>query len=79
MNACSAHCGWCGRCTTDEGQPETKPVHVCDRPGCDRTLNMFAVSIAGLGAFCSRTCADKEQAAFEEHMKRRGHMLAKGA
>jgi hypothetical protein len=39
------------------------PAGMCERPGCDRSLNFFRVSIQGLGTFCSRLCADKAQAA----------------
>lgn len=46
----------------DGRREEETRADVCDRPGCDRTLNMFFVSIAGVGQFCSRLCADQEQA-----------------
>lgn len=63
MNACSERCGWCGRCTTrTEYPPFTDiPAGMCLRPGCDRSLNYFRVTIAGVGEFCSRHCADKAQ------------------
>lgn len=37
------------------------PAGVCARSGCDRSLNFFRVTIAGVGEFCSRNCADKAQ------------------
>jgi hypothetical protein len=38
----------------------------CDRDGCDRALDVFRVTIDGLGTFCSRRCAKAQQAALEQ-------------
>jgi hypothetical protein len=75
-NACGPGCGYCGRCTDRLDWPggDDKPSHLCARDGCDRTFNMFSVSIAGLGTFCSRHCATIAEAQFTERMKRRGFM-----
>lgn len=73
MNACGPNCGWCGRCTSASESRDDKPAHLCDRDGCDRTLNMFAVTVAGVGRFCSRNCATKAQQHETETMAGDGH------
>ncbi len=47
-------------------QREDKPIDVCDRDGCMRTIDCFVVTIQGLGQFCSRRCADAQQRALEQ-------------
>jgi len=59
MNCCSTRCGHCGRC--DDGLREGENpwlVEQCDI--CHTLLDSFTgrVTIANMGQFCSRTCAD---------------------
>jgi hypothetical protein len=71
MNACSANCGWCGRCTDAlEGGPEQKEYVFCDE--CHQDA-FYPVSLP-FGVFCSHACADIAEAKFTEGMKRRGFM-----
>lgn len=55
-----------------DGRPDDpEPPPGCMRHGC--TGDMVApVSIAGLGAFCTRACAEAEQAEFRDYLKRNG-------
>lgn len=71
MAACTAACGYCGRCTEwwERREPD-EPTATCDE--CGKTD--VRVTLAGLGGFCSRTCADKAEAKFTERMMRRGFM-----
>jgi hypothetical protein len=77
LSACSAACGWCGRCD-DHPRREPKPEPVmCERAGCGRVLGIGYVTNPVLGQFCSRACHDAEQDAWEDYMRRRGFQQAR--
>lgn len=65
-----ASCGGCGRCTDRwEGRDDQPAPVFCDACGAD--CHFGTVSLP-FGTYCSRGCADEEQAKFDERMKRRG-------
>ena len=49
--------------------PETDPVSLCDT--CGETIGLYGrVTLQGVGAFCSRTCANAGSAKHEARMQR---------
>jgi hypothetical protein len=65
MNCCTARCGWCGRCETDERQ-DLPTLFTCDWCQCDA---FRPLSLAGVGIACSRDCMDKLAAKHEQRMR----------
>ena len=60
LSACSERCGYCGRCD-DTPRHEHEPlVDTCFQ--CGASLAFFWISIANVGAFCSKDCAATYQA-----------------
>lgn len=58
MAGCSSACGWCGRCTEEWEHPIDREFYPqCDECCCPITVG--AVSLAGVGIFCSHKCANR--------------------
>lgn len=57
-----------GHWRTDEDYPERVDPPTCDE--CYRPINIGAVSLQGVGLFCSHKCANKGAAKHEARMSR---------